>query len=79
MPARLTESASDSWGGVRKRLSSTQMVLLTHLAAGFEKGPTGVVIAMVTALRYSGLCKDAPSAYSFQGMRNESNLPLLVA
>ena len=36
--------------GGRKRLSLIQMVLLTHLKAGFEKkGLTAIVIVMVTA------------------------------
>ena len=35
--------------GGRKRLSLIQMILLTHLKAGFEKGLTVGVIVMVTA------------------------------
>ena len=44
-----------SWGhpqikarGEGKRLSLMQMILLTHLKAGFEKGLTAVVVVMVT-------------------------------
>ena len=73
------------WGtsygaGEGKRLSLIQMVLVTHLKAGFEKsGLTAVVIVMVTGSRYLSLRQGAPSSFSFQRMRNESSLCLLVA
>ena len=42
-----------------KHLSLIQMVLLTHLKAGFEKGYTAVVIVMVTG---SAQCKQSNRA-----------------
>jgi hypothetical protein len=44
-----------------------------------EKVLTSVVIVMVTAPRYLGLRRGAPSNYSFQGMQNDSDLCLMVS